>query len=239
MAESIAQQVKNYLVKKPNASNADLYAKFPDVRENTLRNYKSKFKNTLPPLKVQKASSAPKKKTAKKENNANSSSLRGRVFEFFKQNPKATNQNLYEEFSNYSKNKLRHYKASFFKSIEAVAEKSADSSAATFIKRKKSELQETVKEKGLEKRIKALENQVKTLTKLLDGPEAKKGLIRGSMSDAASTVEKRFKDLELNLTKFIADKRHKIKSEMSILDDVQQLVTDKLNTILKSIKDKD
>jgi len=43
MAQSIAEQVQEYLKGNPEASNKELYEVFPKVRENTLRHYRSKF----------------------------------------------------------------------------------------------------------------------------------------------------------------------------------------------------
>ena len=43
MAESIAKQVTKFLKDNPDISNQELYEKYPDVRKNTLRHYKSKF----------------------------------------------------------------------------------------------------------------------------------------------------------------------------------------------------
>ena len=43
MAKSIAEKVQDFITKNPECSNQDLYAKFPKVRPNTLRHYKSKF----------------------------------------------------------------------------------------------------------------------------------------------------------------------------------------------------
>ncbi len=43
MAKSIAEKVQDFINKNPDCTNQDLYAKFPKVRPNTLRHYKSKF----------------------------------------------------------------------------------------------------------------------------------------------------------------------------------------------------
>ena len=46
-ATSIAQRVNQLLKENPDIKNSDLYSKFPPVSQNTLRNYKSRFKKTL------------------------------------------------------------------------------------------------------------------------------------------------------------------------------------------------
>ncbi|MDX2469598.1 MAG: hypothetical protein QNL04_03360, partial [SAR324 cluster bacterium] len=43
MAKSIAEKVQDFINKNPDCTNQDLYTKFPKVRPNTLRHYKSKF----------------------------------------------------------------------------------------------------------------------------------------------------------------------------------------------------
>ncbi len=234
MAESISQQVSKFLKKNPNISNSVLYTKFPKVRENTLRNYKSKFKNSLSQLKTRKSTKSPKKVNSKKS----AASLRGKVFEFFRQNPKANNQKLYEEFSDYSKNKLRHYKASFFKSLESATEESG-------------KITKTVKEKlkgkpksskdpidRLEERVIQLERQVKALATSIKVAPTGKNVAKATLSNKASGLEKKFRELEENLLSFIGDKRKKIKTDMSHLDDIQQMVTEKINTFVHNFRDK-
>lgn len=232
MAESISQQVAKILKKNPNISNTDLYAKFPGTRENTLRNYKSKFKNSLSrQLSGEDTNSSPKSGTK-------DISLRGRVFEFFRQDPKASNQKLYEEFSDYSKNKLRHYKASFFKSLESLSEDPiaiAKSVSGQLKQRAKSSKDPLAK---LEARIVQLEKQVDKLTKTIESSFSGKDLAKTSFGDKASNLEKKFRELESNLVKYIGDKRKKIKSEMSHLDDIQQGVTDKINMFINSFREK-
>ena len=43
MAQSIAEQVAEFLKKNPKSTNQELYEAFPEVRPNPLRHYKSKF----------------------------------------------------------------------------------------------------------------------------------------------------------------------------------------------------
>ncbi|MFH2129404.1 MAG: hypothetical protein ABIK68_03440 [bacterium] len=43
MAGSIAQQVRKRLEKNPQMTSLELYARFPDIRPNTIRHYKSGF----------------------------------------------------------------------------------------------------------------------------------------------------------------------------------------------------
>ncbi|MBU2512184.1 hypothetical protein KJ966_12665 [bacterium] len=234
MAESISQQVAKFLKKNPNISNADLYAKFPKVRENTLRNYKSKFKGSLSQLKTRKKTT-PSKKANDKES---TSSLRGKVFEFFKQNPNANNQKLYEEFSDYSKNKLRHYKASFYKSLDSVSEESgkiAKTVTGKLKSRIKSSRDPIAK---LEERVNQLERQVKALANSADIAPTSKDAFKATLTDKASGLEKKFRELEENLVNFISEKRKKIKSDMSHLDDIQQMVTEKINSFVYSFREK-
>ncbi len=235
MADSIAQQVIKFLEKNPNIDNAKLYAKFPNVRENTLRNYKSKFKKTQEKKPAQKNKPVPPKNAPKSSPKTTASSLRSKVFDFFRQNPKASNQKLYEEFSEFSKNKLRHYKASFFKTIESASAKSQTlnrSSVKKVLKKKTSSIEE------LEKRIYDLEKQVKILSKATGLSPSNAKIIKSTIAEKAETIEKRFSELEENLSSFISDKRKKMRDEMSNLDDLQQVVTEKISTFLANIKGK-
>ncbi len=229
MAESISRKVASFLEKNPNISNADLYAKFPRVRENTLRNYKSKFKATLSQQKPIKASSQAKTKVTEES----IGSLRKKVFEFFQENPKATNQKLYETFSDFSKNKLRHYKASFFKSIESLSEESEKigKKVAKRIRKPVDPLS------SLEARVNQLEKQVDKLTKVI----AKADLDRSPQNmllTGKASMERKIRDLEGSVVKFIDEKRQKIKSEISQLDDIQHLVTEKINNFVQNFREK-
>lgn len=242
MAESIAQQVSQVLQKNPDISNQDLYALFPKVRENTLRNYRSKFKNSSSKkqsVKKQKSKPTPRK-TAKKDT-SNELSLRGKVFEFFNQNPNASNQKLYEEFSDFSKNKLRHYKASFFKNLEATQKEAANLTASA---RKKLGKKATKKKaavptlEDLDQRIQLLEKKIEKLSRPGLGSLPSPGAVRGAITDTASSVEKKARELEENLIGFIAEQKKKFNNELQNLDDIQRSVKEKIRTFLSGYRDK-
>jgi hypothetical protein len=165
MADSVARQVERFLKKNPTISNADLYKAFPMVRENTLRNYKSKFKKAVLDNGSTEGGQPSIFSSTQPGFRASEPSLRSRVFDFFNNNPKADNETLYREFSEFSKNKLRHYKASFFKTISATPAKSTQMRQA--ISKRLTSASKTTRKtptiKDLEERIDKLEKQVKQL----------------------------------------------------------------------------
>lgn len=236
MAESIAQKVADFLKKNPTATNSDLYKKFPKVRENTLRNYRSKFK-----AGVKSPRKAAKEKPARKSLKANkteSASLRSKVFEFFQNNPNATNRKLYEEFSDYSKNKLRHYKASFFKSLDVTTEKAKQNQQKMSGRFKKvlSGKKPTISD--LEKRVETLEKKIDNLIAIVEESPEQKELLKTVLSSKSITLDKRIKELEENLLNFLSEKRDRIKIEISSLDELQHAVSEKINTFFKGLKNK-
>ena len=231
MAKSVVQQVNVVLGKDPNISNTDLYIMFPKVPKNTLRNYKSKFKKEL-------VKRPPRQKTTKKTvKKVTSNSLRSKVFDFFKNNPKATNQNLYTEFSDFSKNKLRHYKASFFKTTNispATPQRVKDSLVKKINTVKETRKNESISR--LEKRIATLEKQVKKLAANTDSIPSNLDVAKSVLTTRAEGVEKKIKEFEENILSYISEKKKKVKDEMSNLDELQQVVSKKITTFLASIK---
>ncbi len=230
MAESIAQQVLTFLKKNPKATNTDLYRKFPKVRENTLRNYKSRFNKSL--LQTKSGRNL-KSRTSKSTSRSNAGSLRSKVFDFFRENPDASNQRLYEEFSQFSKNKLRHYKASFFKFPEN-RKNAKDKRTTSKTVKKPATVEATVK--LLEKRIDRMEKQVDELYQVFTGQPKKKVPVKLAITDKAGNIEKKIKELEETVSSYIGEKRKKIRNEMSSLDEMQQIVTDKINSFLKGFR---
>jgi hypothetical protein len=234
MAESIAQQVLTFLKKNPKSTNKVLYKNFPKVRENTLRNYKSRFNKSLLQMKSGRKTKSQTRKAAQVDKK---SSLRSNVFDFFRENPGATNQTLYEEFSQYSKNKLRHYKASFFKSPAENSTKEKTATRPAALKKVTQHLKNKASTiASLEKRIERIENQVDKLSRAINIPARKKTPVKSAFTDTAGNIEKKVKELEESLATYIGEKRKKIRTEMSSLDDVQQIVSDKINSFLKGFK---
>lgn len=234
MAESIAQKVAEFLKKNPAATNSDLYKKFPKVRENTLRNYRSKFKSG-----VKSAGKAAKVKPGKKSSKAKkteSASLRSKVFEFFQNNPNATNKKLYEEFSDYSKNKLRHYKASFFKSFDATAAKAKQNQQKVSGRLKKAISRKAPDISDLNKRVEALEKKIDNLIAIVEESPEQKEMLKTALSNKSITLDKRIKELEENLLGFLSQKKDRIKIEISSLDELQQVISEKINTFFKGLK---
>ncbi len=226
MAKSISQQVGEFLKVHPTATNTDLYRMFPKVRENTLRNYKYKFKNSVDQFRNNRKKHY-SKKISEPATKSDSQSLRKKVFDFFQKNPEASNQTLYQEFASYSKNKLRHYKSSFFKSVQNAKKGKAKDKLANPSKQ--------LKPDTLENRVAKLEKQVEYLNEIIAHQSGKLDF-KTTLTDTASGIEKKVKELEETIAGFIAARRKKIKSEMSSLEEIQQLVSDKISSFIKGFK---
>jgi len=180
MAESNAKKVTEFLKNNPRAKTEELYSQFPDVKQSTLRNYKSKFgsasstksdksptktKKTPPAAKTVEKATAKKKGTAavhqtsKTTKKAGKTPLSQLVFDHMKANPKATNEDLYLAFPDKSKSSLRGYKATYHKQTENPAIKQMNlfkaSAQKTALKAKK-KIQDTINEKR---------GQIKSLSK--------------------------------------------------------------------------
>ena len=234
MAKSISQQVAEFLKAHPTATNTDLYRMFPKVRENTLRNYKYKFKNSVDQYRSTRKKTK-SKKTSASPVKSESQSLRKKVFDFFQENPKASNQRLYEEFAQYSKNKLRHYKSSYFKTTQSTENKSVPKPSKKGLKSKPHHPLQQAKPKSLETRVTKLEEQVDYLNEIIIRHSGKSEF-RSAISGTAIGIEKKVKELEETIAGFINARRKKIKTEMSNLEEIQQLVSDKISSFIKGFK---
>lgn len=189
MAESIAQQVRKLLGKNPDMTNKELYSRFPDVRPNTIRHYKSSFLKKAP-QKAKKETvkrpspDRPKKKPVKLKNKSNRDSLKKKIAN------------------------------------------SAQKAAGRFQK------------PDLEKRVATLEKKVDQLlmasNQTLPASQSKKSMF----SMKSDNLDKRIKELEQNLLGFITEKRNKIKSDISSLDELQQVMSNKISQFLASLKNK-
>ncbi len=233
MAKSISQQVAEFLKAHPTATNTDLYRMFPKVRENTLRNYRYKFKNSVDQFRDNRKKA--KKKTDASPPKSASQSLRKKVFDFFQENPKASNQRLYSEFAEYSKNKLRHYKSSFFKNLQLTEDKLKSKSNRDSLSTKSGRPLQQSRQLSLEARVANLEERVEQLIEIViqqtGKPEIKKAL-----TGSSSGIEKKVKELEDTIAGFISARRKKIKTEISSLEEIQQLVSDKISSFIKGFK---
>ncbi len=179
MAESIAQQVRKLLGKNPDMTNKELYSRFPNVRPNTIRHYKSGFlKMTSQKAKVGN------EKSIKLKNKSNRDSLKMKIAN------------------------------------------SAQKAAGKFQK------------PDLEKRVAALEKKVDQLVMALNQPLPASQSKRSMFSMKSDNLDKRIKELEQNLLGFITEKRNKIKSDMSSLDELQQVMSNKISQFLSSLKNK-
>ena len=188
MAESIAQQIRKILEKNPEITNKELYSKFPKIRPNTIRHYKSGFfRNMTEQASKSKAVSKGKavaKKAVKKSDKVNHISIKEK--------------------------------------ITSRAQKAAG-------KFQKSDL---------EKRVAALEKKVDKLTDALTQTLPAATLKKSGPFAKSESLDKRIKELEQNLLGFISEKRAKIKSDMSSLDELQQVMSKRISQFLAGLKNK-
>lgn len=182
MAESIAQQIRKILEQNPEITNKELYSKFPKIRPNTIRHYKSSFfRNKEQP--APKAKATPKKSVPKSD-------------------------------------KVNHI--SIKEKIASRAQKAAGKFQKT----------------DIEKRIAALEKKVDKLTDLLTQNVPAATAKKSGPFAKGESIDKRIKELEQNLLGFINEKRNKIKSDMSSLDELQQVMSKRISQFLASLKSK-
>lgn len=191
MAESIAQQVRKILEKNPEITNKELYARFPKIRPNTIRHYKSGFFR-------KKLEQGAKGKAAGKSK-------------------AVVNGNAVAKKTVRTADKVNHI------SIKEKITSRAQKAAGKFQK------------SDLEKRVAALEKKVDQLTKSLGQVETAP-VSRKSGTLAKENLDKRIKELEQSLLGFINEKRAKIKSDMSSLDELQQVMSKRITQFLATIK---
>lgn len=216
MANSISKQVKRYLTKHPEASNQELYKKFPKIRQNTLRHYKSRFADEIyTPLSKNTASD-------KKREIAVLETLKNRVFKYLSESPTLSKTDLHKAFPSESKKSISALHNSFQKSH------SIDSSSVpvpvNFEKIPIDKSSEQIQD--LECRIEKIEFQVKSLLEVY----------ADSKSHSRLSVIDNIKELEGNIIGFIKDKRRKETNESSTLDELQQFVSNKISSFITGLK---
>ena len=196
MADSISQQIKKLIKKKPDISNAELYKAFPGTRTITLKHYKAKYVEEL-------GATAKKSKKAKPVTKSKKAAA-----------PKAK-----ATVKAAAKKAAPKVKAAVKK--VAPKPKKAVISKKKSIPAKKTIAVRTTTKPELEKRLAAMEKQVK---KLLGEKVGKSGAVKTSISAKA-------RDLEVNLVSFIKEKKKS-------LDELQHYVTNEVSSFLNSIKNK-
>ncbi len=222
MADSLAKQVINYLKKNPKATNQDLYEKYPGVRKNTLRHYKSKFATveTAPKKAVKAKTTKAKKGAAKKKVDKKAQ----KVVAYLKKNPKTTYDQLFAEFPTETKVSLKAIKQEFKKTATSKTQKSAKASVASKTKgtTKKAVKAKTVtpaktKTKAKSPKVKARKAPVAKKAKKVSKPKVvtaeKKALqvAKKTPSDAISRIAALEKKVH-QLTSALADATKKIQT---------------------------
>lgn len=216
MADSISQQVKKLLNDNPSISNREIYQKFPNVKQSTLRYYKAKYlekKDLRKP--APKSPTAEKKRVSSGETAAKQTrkeSLKKKVFAYLDSNPDKSNEDFYAAFPGVSKYSLRGLKISHRKSTGVGREAKPKSETRKTTARKKSSTSKIASKKQL----KAMD-QVKQIIR--------------NRSGVKSSITAKAKDFGGNLRAFIKEKRKH-------WEGVQQVVKNEISSFLKSIKGK-
>jgi ATPase subunit of ABC transporter with duplicated ATPase domains len=157
-------------------------------------------------------------------------------------NPDMTNQELYSRFPNVRPNTIRHYKSGFLKMTSQTAKAATGNvnrdSLKTKIANSAQKAAGKFQKPDLEKRVATLEKKVDqlmmALNQTLPASQSKKSMF----SMKSDNLDKRIKELEQNLLSFITEKRNKIKSDMSSLDELQQVMSNKISQFLAGLKNK-
>ena len=209
MADSISQQIQKLIKKKPDISNAELSKAFPGTRTNTLKHYKAKYVEELGTTKSKSKKVKPATKTKKAAPKAAGKAKTTVKAAVKKAAPKAkaTVKAAVKKVTPKTKNPAKS------KKVAAPIKKS--------IPTKKALVAETTTKPELEKRLAAMEKQVK---ELLGEKVGNSGAVKASISSKA-------RDLEVNLVSFIKEKKKS-------LDELQQYVTNEVSSFLNSIKNK-
>jgi hypothetical protein len=256
MADSLAQQVDKYLKNNPDATNGDLYKKFPDMRKNTLRYYKSKFIKSNSPAQKKKATKSVKtkvasaKKTGLKAKTAKSKTTKSKtatgkkiapevskkVLSFLSKNPKTTYEQLFAEFPTETKASLRLIKQKFKQRRAAKNRKNLPSEVS---RREKEAL--TATNKGLSK-----VHQVSTIladaTKKIQNPLIKTFSSKKVGAEKIKKIEEQLLEFgqkkEKRLLKFAQDKRAKLGKELSKFEELQCVVAEKIAGFISVYSDK-
>ncbi|MCP4751435.1 MAG: hypothetical protein GY866_11110 [Proteobacteria bacterium] len=190
-------------------------------------------------------------------------SIAQQVIKVLERNPDIGNQELYAAFPRVRKNTLRHYKSKFGKTTitkasgkskvsakkpvkqaagkARISVRKAEKPDASVVKKSKKPAasKKTIKSSSktdLENRIRILEEQVRHLTETIERHTPATEVIKSSISAKTEGLDKRVKELEENILHYIKEKRDKVKSEMSSLDELQQIVTNKITAFVSSLK---
>lgn len=216
MANSISKQVKRYLTKHPEASNQELYKKFPSIRKNTLRHYKSRFADEIYNY------SNGLSHTEKKRQAAAHDTLKSRVFKYISHHPDVKKEALYTAFPEESKKSLSALYTSYQKAqsnIQASAQAPIPIFNEPPIRNTKSE--------ELEVRLSVLEKQVQMLLNQTS---------KSAQDHGKNSVIESIRELEKNLIGFITEKGAKNTNEPSSLDELQQFVSNKISSFITGLR---
>ncbi|MDT8446799.1 MAG: hypothetical protein RRB13_07875 [bacterium] len=150
-------------------------------------------------------------------------SIAEEVQDYLKENPEAGNKELYEAFPKVRQNTLRHYRSKFAPT-PAKAKKVKKEVAP---KAKRGRPRKTTGD--LESRVGNLEKQMDQLLKTLDVQVGKRGR-------RVNPIDKRFRELEETLMKFLKQKTASMPSDLAKLDDLQKALTAKIHGFIDNLK---
>ena len=171
-----------------------------------------------PRKKPGKRGPKPKKSlSVTKQQQLNADKVRAKVYDFFDANPDADSDDLYAAFPEYSKNSLRGFKTSYFKSRKAnKSVKPVVADVEPPVKRRPGRPPKNPVLKATEARLAAMEKQLKNM-------KSKKGA-------ASESVAEDVKELEEKLIAFIAAKRKAYDAE------IKSFVKDEISALIDNVK---
>ena len=146
------------------------------------------------------------------------------VQNYLKENPTASNKELYTEFPNVRENTLRHYRSKF---APIVAKKTTEKAKKDPIKAKRGRPRKVTGE--LENRVIKLEKQMEQLLATLDVEVGKRGR-------RVNPIDKRFKEMEETILKFLKSKSHVMPSDLAKLEELQKSLTQKITGFISNLK---
>lgn len=249
---SIAKQVTRYLEENPSATNQDLYDKYPAVRRNTLRHYKSKF------IDAQKSKTVTKKGKGRSKIVMTEANIQ-KVKDFLLKNPKTTYEQLYEAFPKETKTNLKAIKlevkqevlkkAKELGTVESPPKQTKQPSKPVVAEEQQEQMQLEIPE-GVEISIYPDESEMLETTEVeeittetasvnvedrINAIEQQLNsimtLLKQESSESATAIKTskkanvdKVRDLEENLLNFVREKQNKVRSELANLEEIEKRI---------------
>jgi len=153
-------------------------------------------------------------------------SIAAEVQLYLKDNPDASNKELYEVFPKVRENTLRHYRSKFAPKKKTSSLSAGPSALKDSPKAKRGRPRKETNE--LEDRVQALEKQMSQLIATLDVTIGKRGR-------RVNPIDKRFREMEETIMAFLKGKSQNMPSELR-LEELQKSLTNKISSFINNLK---